>query len=141
LAGQAVTTLASHDVKTLLILTSGFNRMAAADGKPDPAASSEYVFVFDIRGPSPRQVQVIPVPDTDSGVVFAPDDSRFFVSGGVDDNVHIYSRGDKGWAEAGAPIALGHKAGLGIDVKPSAAGLDVSEDGKLLVVANRMNDS
>jgi DNA-binding beta-propeller fold protein YncE len=141
LAGQAVTTATSHDGKTLLILTSGFNRMSTPQGKPDPGASSEYVFVFDISGPSPKQIQVVQVPDTDSGMVFAPDDSRFFVSGGVDDNVHMYARSDKGWAEAGAAVALGHTRGLGIDVKPSAAGLDVSEDGKLVVVANRMNDS
>lgn len=161
LAGQAVTTTVSHDGKTLLVLTSGFNRMAGPDGKQDPAASNEYVFVFDISGAVPKQVQVVQVPDTDSGIVFAPDDSRFYVSGGVDDNVHVYmlelksgtgvaetggpesnpGRGRGSWVEAGAPIALGHKAGLGIDVKPSAAGLAVSEDGTVLVVANRMNDS
>jgi DNA-binding beta-propeller fold protein YncE len=155
LAGQAVTTAVSHDGKTLLVLTSGFNRLATPEGKPDPTASSEYVFVFDISGAAPKQVQVVQVPNTDSGMVFAPDDSRFFVSGGVDDNVHVYMRrpkaadaggdargpGEKIWAEAGAPIALGHKAGLGIDVMPSAAGLDVSDDGTVLVVANRMNDS
>jgi len=141
LAGQAVTTAVSHDGKTLLILTSGFNRLSGPDGKQDPLASNEYVFVFDISGSAPKQVQVVQVPDTDSGMVFSPDDSRFLVSGGVDDNLHIYAKNDKGWTEAGAPIALGHKAGLGIDVKPSAAGVDVSEDGKLAVVANRMNDS
>src|SRR5579862_1936427 len=173
LAGQAVTTAVSHDGKTLLILTSGFNRMAGPDGKADPGASNEYVFVFDISGATPRQVQVVQVPNTDSGIVFAPDDSRFFVSGGVDDDVHVFVRGspstaasafalrataDKSprspspmlrtgeetraiWTEAGAPIALGHAKGLGIDVQPSAAGLDVSEDGTVLVVANRMNDS
>ena len=159
LAGQAVTTAPSHDGKTLLILTSGFNLMSRPDGKKDPAASDEYVFVFDISGSTPKQVQVVPVPNTDSGLVFAPDDSRFFVTGGVDDNVHVYARatsasstatrspsptlraGEESWAEAGEAITLGHKRGLGIDVKPSAAGLDVSGDGKLVVVANRMNDS
>lgn len=141
LVGQAVTTATSHDGKTLLILTSGFNRMATPDGKPDPRASSEYVFVFDISGVTPKQIEALQVPNTDSGLVFSPDDSRFFVSGGVDDNIHIYTRTDNGWAEAGEPIALGHKKGLGIDVKPSAAGLDISPNGKLAVVANRMNDS
>ena len=41
LAGQAVTTATSHDGKTLLILTSGFNRMSTPEGKQDPRASSE----------------------------------------------------------------------------------------------------
>ncbi len=140
-AGQAVTTTVSHDGKTLLILTSGFNRMASPQGKMDSAASSEYVFVFDISGRAPKQAQVVEIPDTDSGIAFAPDDSRFFVAGGVDDDLHIYARGEKDWSEDGAPIALGHKAGLGIDAKPSAAGLVVSDDGQLAVIANRMNDS
>ena len=140
-AGQAVTTAVSHDGKTLLILTSGFNRVASPEGKMDAGASNEYVFVFDIGSGTPKQTQIVQVPDTDSGVTFAPDDERFLVSGGVDDNLHVYTRGDKGWSEDGAAIPLGHKAGLGIDMKPSAAGVDVGEDGKLAVVANRMNDS
>jgi YVTN family beta-propeller protein len=140
-AGQAVTTAVSHDGKTLLILTSGFNRMSLPEGKKDPAASNEYVFVFDVSGGSPKQTQVVQVPDTDSGILFSPDDKRFFVTGGVDDNLHIFARGDSGWAEDGAAIALGHKAGLGINMKPSAAGLDISDDGHLAVIANRMNDS
>jgi YVTN family beta-propeller protein len=140
-AGQAATTAVSHDGKTLLILTSGFNRMSFPQGKKDPDASNEYVFVFDISGGAPKQTQVVQVADTDSGIVFAPDDGRFFVSGGVDDNVHTYARDGSGWKEDGAAVALGHKTGIGIDVKPSAAGLDVSEDGHLIVVANRMNDS
>src|SRR5690349_1086446 len=32
-AGQAVTTAASHDGKTLLVLTSGFNQLSDASGK------------------------------------------------------------------------------------------------------------
>ncbi len=140
-AGQAVTTATSHDGKTLLILTSGFNRMALPAGKMDAAASNEYVFVFDISAGSPKQTQVIQIPDTDSGIVFASDDARFYVSGGVDDNVHVYAHRESGWAEDGEPIALGHKAGLGTDVKPSAAGLAVSDDGQLAVIANRNNDS
>jgi DNA-binding beta-propeller fold protein YncE len=140
-AGQAVTTVASHDGKTLLVLTSGFNRMALPTGKPDPDASDEYIFVFDIANGAPKQTQVLKVPDTDSGVIFAPDDRRFYVAGGVDDNLHVYAHGENGWAEGGAAIPLGHKAGLGIDVKPSAAGVALSDDGKLAVVANRMNDS
>jgi YVTN family beta-propeller protein len=140
-AGQAVTTAVSHDSKTLLVLTSGFNLVSTAEGKKDGDASQEYVFVFDISGQTPKQSQVLKIPNTDCGIAFSPDDSHFFVAGGVDDSVHIFARGDSGWAEDGSPIALGHKAGLGIGIKPSAAGLDVSEDGSLVVVANRMNDS
>ena len=140
-AGMAVTTLASHDGKTLLILTSGFNRWALPSGLPDPAASSEYVFVFDIGRREPRQTQILHVPDTDGGIAFAPDDSHIYVSGGVDDAVHVYVGANGLWTEDGAPIALGHKTGLGIATKPSAAGLAVTADGSKVVVADRHNDS
>ncbi|HUO93002.1 MAG TPA: bifunctional YncE family protein/alkaline phosphatase family protein [Rhizomicrobium sp.] len=140
-AGMAVTTVASHDGKTLLILTSGFNRWSLPNGKPDPAASSEFVFVYDITEHTPKQTQVIPVPNTDVGIAFAPDDSRFYVSGGVDDSLRVYARGANGWAEEGTAVKFGHKVGLGIEVKPSAAGLAVSADGSKIVVADRHNDA
>lgn len=140
-AGMAVTTVASHDGKTLLILTSGFNRWSLPNGKPDPAASSEFVFVFDITKHTPVQTQVIRVANTDVGIAFAPDDQHFYVAGGVDDMLHVYARGANGWAEDGAAIAFGHKTGLGIEVKPSAAGLAGSADGGKVVVADRHNDA
>lgn len=139
--GMAVTTVASHDGKTLLILTSGFNRLSLPSGRMDPAASSEYVFVFDITGRTPRQTQVVHVADTDGGIAFAPDDSRFFVAGGVDDTVHVYARLGDHWAQDGAAVALGHKSGLGLGIKPSAAGLAVTADGARVVVADRHNDA
>jgi YVTN family beta-propeller protein len=139
-ANQAVTTITSHDGKTLLVLTSGFNLVADASGKAK-AHGNEFVFVFDISAHTPKQIQIVEVPNTDSGIVFAPDDSRFYVAGGVDDSVHIFSHNNGLWAEDGAAIALGHKAGLGLAVKPSAAGLDVTADGSKIVVANRYNDS
>ena len=138
--GQAVTTAASHDGKTLLVLTSGFNLISDATGTAK-AHSGEYVFVFDISAHAPKQVQVLTVPDSDSGIVFSPDDSHFYVSGGVDDCVHVFARADGRWSEAGKPVVLGHKAGLGIEVKPSAAGLDVTADGRKIVVADRHDDS
>ncbi|HEV2615865.1 MAG TPA: bifunctional YncE family protein/alkaline phosphatase family protein, partial [Candidatus Acidoferrales bacterium] len=54
--------------------------------------------------------------------------------------VHVFAKDDGKWAEAAA-IKLGHKHGLGIDVKPEAAGIGVTADGKKLVVANFENDS
>jgi YVTN family beta-propeller protein len=138
--GMAVTTLVSHDAKTLLILTSGFNLLSDQTGTK-PAHSSEYVFVYDISSRTPKKLQVLEVPNSDSGIVFAPDDSHFYVAGGVDDDVHVFAETNGRWAEDGAPIKLGHKMGNGLAVKPSAAGLDVTADGARLVVANRYNDS
>src|SRR6266850_5471099 len=45
-AGQAVTTTVSPDGQTLLILTSGYNRNNAADGRQTSGESNEYVFVY-----------------------------------------------------------------------------------------------
>src|SRR6516165_1027033 len=58
---MAVTSALSPDGNTLLILTSGFNQNLDATGNVDPNTSNEYVFVFDVTGPSPRQVQVIQI--------------------------------------------------------------------------------
>jgi DNA-binding beta-propeller fold protein YncE len=140
LAGQASAAVLSPDGSTLLILTSGFNRMAGPDGKLAPDASNEYVFVFDVSGKAPVKKQVLQIPDSYLGLVWAPDGRRFYVSGGVDDDVVEFVRSDQGFGQ-GRTILLGHKAGLGIDVKPEVAGLAVSPDGRRLLAANLQNDS
>jgi len=150
-AGQAVSTALSPDGKTLLVLTSGFNRWADATGNPIPQYSAEYVFVFDVSRRTAVQRQAILVPNTYGGIAFSPDGKRFYASGGVDDSIHLYSWTGSLWAEDGAPIALKHGPGNGLTkgfpgitgptVGPQAAGLDVTADGKRLVVANYENDS
>jgi DNA-binding beta-propeller fold protein YncE len=139
-AGQASAAVVSPDGKTLLILTSGFNRMFGADGKPIPDQSTEFVFVYDIAGAAPVKRQVIAVPDSFIGLAFAPAGDRFFVSGGVDDDVLEFVAGANGY-QAGRVFRLGHKAGLGLAVKPEVAGLAVSPDGRRLLAANVQNDS
>jgi DNA-binding beta-propeller fold protein YncE len=141
LAGEAIRTEISPDGRTLLILTSGYNRLFDAGGKPIAADSGQYVFVFDIAGKTPVQRQVLHVPNTDMGLAFAPDGTRFYVAGGGDDDVHVFARGPAGWTEAGAPIPLGHAHGVGLDQSPDVAGLAVSADGRLLLAANQYNDS
>src|SRR5262249_22662444 len=59
-----VTTAASPDGNTLLILTSGFNRNNGSDGKTIAQQSNEYVFVYDIRRQPPALKQVLKVPNT-----------------------------------------------------------------------------
>src|SRR5215813_3746380 len=155
--GQAVSTAVSPDGKTLLILTSGFNLNANASGTAvDPATSTEFVFVFDISTGAPNQRQAIPVPNTFSGIAWAPDGNAFYVGGGQDDNVHAYAKSGGLWAEKGAPIAFHHTAfgvpqpagnGLfslpqfGAAVGPLTAGLGITADGRKLIVANLENDS
>src|SRR5262244_1024315 len=45
LAGQAVTSVLSPDGRTLLVLTSGYNRNRGPDGQDIPSESNEYVFI------------------------------------------------------------------------------------------------
>ena len=129
LAGQAVTTVVSPDGDTLLVLTSGYNMLRDSSGQAIPADSTQFVFVYDISQHKPRQKQVIQVPNTYSGIAFDPSGKAFFVSGGVDDNVHFYAVGAEGrWSEEqGSPVALGHKGvGIGISMKPQAAGVAIT---------------
>lgn len=140
-ADHAVDMATSPDGKTLLILTSGYNRVNNLDGRI-PEESNEYLFVFNIAGGKPVQKQAIQVPNTFNGVAWNPNGKAFYVSGGVDDNIHVYSKKGPLWAEDGEPIALGHNgAGEGLFVKPMAAGLSVNASGTYLLVANYENDS
>src|SRR4029077_17680327 len=98
-AGQAAGVSTSPDGRMLAILTSGFNRFFGPDGKaaPDgklypPELSSEYVFVFDVSHPEPRQVQVLTLPNTYQGLAWAPSSQRLFASGGKDDVVLEFVR-------------------------------------------------
>jgi len=96
-AGQAVTTVVSPDGKTLLILTSGYNRIFYPVGTPyggyinsdltayDYANSEEYVFIYDISQGAPVQKQVVTIPNSYNGITFDPSGTAFYVSGGVGD--------------------------------------------------------
>jgi YVTN family beta-propeller protein len=164
LAGQAVTTVVSPDRKTLLVLTSGYNRVYKL-GVPAPPYpwygpdSNEYVFIYDISTPTPRKKQAaVQIPNSYSGIVFDPSGKAFYVAGGGSDNVHIFTVNAAGiWAETpGSALALGHNGqGIGLNLKPTgaiainsqvgvvpcAAGVAISNDGKTLVAANYYNDS
>jgi YVTN family beta-propeller protein len=142
-AGQAVTSVVSPNQKTLLVLTSGYNQLDDSKGNYVAADSTEFVFVFDISRRVPVQTQVLKVPNTYAGIVFDPSSTTFYVTGGVDDDVHVFDLGAGGWAErAGSPVQLGHNnAGVGLEVPPAAAGIAITADGQQIVVANYYNDS
>ena len=65
--------------------------------------------------------------------------------------MHVFALGSGGWAESGAPVALGHGTsanglfsnlpGFGSAVAPEAASLALTADGSKLVVADYENDS
>jgi DNA-binding beta-propeller fold protein YncE len=141
----AQTTAISPDGKTLLILTSGFNKLRDANGKVQPQDSSEYIFVFDISAPSvPVKTQVVLVPRAFGGLVWSPDGTKFYVAGGPDDNVHTYAQVNGQWADSGTPISLGHKGNVmnqETGVAPTVAGIGITSDGTTVVVANWETDS
>ena len=165
LASHAVTTVVSPDHRTLLILTSGYNRVSNTHLVPVPPAptwvasdSNEYVFIYDISIPKPVKRQVLQIPYTYNGIVFDPSGTAFYVSGGPSDVVFIFARGiDGSWGEKPTVLPLGHKGlGLGLAVPPDApqtpinervgvvpcaAGVAISNDGQTLVAANYYNDS
>jgi DNA-binding beta-propeller fold protein YncE len=159
LVDHAVTSATSPDGKTLLILTSGYNRVYdTPTPRPNLALSSEHVFIYDISTATPFKKQVVRIPNSYNGIVFDPSGKAFYVAGGVSDNVHVVTLGADGtWSEPGPPLPLGHhnlgnglvgqadvgtgSINLQVGVKPCAAGVAVSGDGKTLVVANYYNDS
>src|SRR6266436_4784255 len=143
--GQAVSTAISPDGRTLLILTSGYNSQnftaGPNKGNTNPDESNEYIFVFDISGGKPLQTQVLQVPNAFDGLAFNPNGKEFYVSGGPDDNVHVFvNRGSRWTEDTKSPIVLGNgKAVFGISA--AAGGIAVTADGKRLVVANYEHDS
>jgi DNA-binding beta-propeller fold protein YncE len=139
-AGQAAALALSPDGRTLLLLTSGFNRLDDASGKIIPALSNEYVFVYDVASGVPRRRQVLQIPNSFEGIAWSPGGDRFYVSGGVDERIYEFRDGPSGFAP-GLTFPLGKGAGLGLLAKPMAAGLSVSPDGRRLLVADYQNDA
>ncbi len=139
--GQAVTAVVSPDHRTLLVLTSGDYGIYTSTGSRDTADSTDWVFVFDITTPVPVQKQALQVPNTYNGIVFDPSGTAFYVAGGRDDNVHVFTLTGQLWSEqAGKSIALGHTSQAG-GTPPEAAGIAISSDGSKIVVTNYENDS
>ena len=146
-AGQATAIATSPDGQRLAILTSGYNRYFGPDGRVTskgtlyvPELSTEYVFLFDITSPRPKQLQVLTVPNTFQGLAWAPASDRLFASGGQDDTVVEFIRDGDSFGP-GRIFKLGHSAGIGLHATPETGGLAVSPDGSWLLVANLQNDS
>src|SRR5258708_27884238 len=139
-AGQASAVALSPDRRTLLILTSGYNRNAGADGKQVPSLSNEYVFVFDVSGATPVKRQVLQVPNTFLGIAWAPSGERFYVSAGVDDAILEYQSGAQDYHEP-PHFPFCHPAGLGLQAKPRAARSSTFPQSQFLPAPNLPNHS
>src|SRR5208282_6015663 len=107
LAGQAVSSVVSGN--TLLVLTTGFNRIyygdsiadmafaaggnvqlvtpgaPAAGGLPANSPSSEYVFIYDISTGTPVYKQNVMIPNSYNGIAWDPTGAAFYVSSGMGD--------------------------------------------------------
>ncbi len=93
-------------------------------------------------GRSPVKKQALPVPNTFNGIAWHPNGNAFYVSGGRDDNVHVFVRAGDAWAEQLPALDLGnHPSVSGGAYQPMAAGLAVDASGRFLVVANMLYDS
>jgi len=153
-AGQAEKAVVSPDGKTLAILTAGMNSLYDSTGVVDTAASTQFLFLYDISGAnktSPVLKQVIQQLNAHVGLVWAPDSQTLYAAGGCDDAVYAYSNLGTSFALK-TQISLGHapngcvsnaanRTGLGLGVQPNVAGLAISADGTTLVAANNYNDS
>jgi YVTN family beta-propeller protein len=180
-AAGAMSLALSPDGSTLLALTSGFNAdYQYPDGRPmrfpvrDPITGAvskvttvltQWIFIYRASPDGSLQLaQRIALPNAFIGLVWAPDSRRFYVSGGIDDRILVYSRQRDEFAFDAPAIVLGHnshdRAPLpsydgGINARTvagkrdrdrlgfsaMAAGLALSADGNALAVANLQNDS
>ena len=131
---------ASPDGALIALLTSGFNGMALPDGKPDRAHSTERLMIFRPSPAGAAKLAEVPLPATFAGVAWSPDGKRIAATLGVGDAVVTFAWDGAKLTPDGAPIALGHAAGLGLRVKPAAAGVVWVSAGRLLVT-NFFNDS
>jgi YVTN family beta-propeller protein len=143
-AGEAVRSHLSPDGTTLAVITAGQNSLIKADGNVDTAASTQFIFIYNVAGANttkPLLTQVIQQTNAHVGLVFSPDGKTLYGTGGADDIVYAYTVTGGTWSLA-TKIALGHKnVGVGLGVQPNASGLGISADGKTLVAVNNYNDS
>ncbi|MEI8030269.1 MAG: bifunctional YncE family protein/alkaline phosphatase family protein [Comamonadaceae bacterium] len=143
-AGEAVRSQLSPDGTTLAILCAGQNSLYKADGTVDAKNSTQYIFFYNVAGANqakPLLTQVIQQTNAHVGLVFSPDGNTLYAAGGSDDAVYVYAKTAGAWAPV-KQLALKHSGiGVGLKVQPNAGGMDVSANGKTLVVANNYNDS
>src|SRR6201981_3332078 len=112
-AGEAVKAVVSPDGKTLAILTAGMNSLYDSAGNVETAASTQFLFLYDIAGANkthPVLKQVIQQLNAHVGLVWAANSQTLYASGGCDDAVYAYSSNGSSFARS-ATIPLGHAPG------------------------------
>ncbi len=126
-AAEAVTTALSPDGKTLLVLTSGYNKnfkdeetgteftypvLDPQTGAPSSVTTpnAEWVFVFDVSSGSLVKKQQINIPNTYNGLTWSPDGKRFYVSAGIDDRIYVYTYNSSEYVPEAPFILLSHNS-------------------------------
>jgi DNA-binding beta-propeller fold protein YncE len=146
LAGQPMTVAVSPNGRTMLVLTTGYNLLNSPAGANLTAAGNEYVFVYDISTNKLVQLGVVPLPAAYAGIVWNPNSTEFYVSGGAGDLVFVIEVSATGFSLGGTigmnhPNTTGFGSGNGLGIPSIVAGLAVNASGTRLLVCNHMNDS
>ena len=131
-AGQAAAIALSPDGRTLLILTSGYNRIVGPDGKHIPAALERICLRLRRAAAAPpiKRAGARPSPNTFLGLAWAPcGRSLLCLRRRGRRRAGVRARRRRPLRAPARTFKLGHQAGLGLAVKPEAAGLAVSPDG------------
>src|SRR5262249_20511799 len=82
-SGEAVRSQLSPDGKTLAILCAGQNSLDKPDGTTDTAASTQFIFLYDVSGThkqAPVLSQVIQQTNSHVGLVFSPDGNTLYAT-------------------------------------------------------------
>src|SRR5215467_6121889 len=106
IAGEAVRSQLSPDGRTLAVLCAGQNSLVKPDGTNDTAASTQFIFLYDVSGThkqEPLLSQVIQQTNSHVGLVFSPDGSTLYAAGGRDDVIYTYGKSGGSWMSV--PIA------------------------------------
>jgi len=145
-AGQPVSMALSPDGNMLVVLTSGYNLVTGSNGQQAAAASTDFVFAYDVTANQLTYKQALPVAGAFAGVAWNPKGDEFYIAGAVKDTVYIFTA-KSGSFVANGSIPLWHKdpfgfgSGLGLGIQAIAAGVACNARGDRLVVTNYANDS
>jgi len=96
IAGEAVRSQLSPDGRTLAVLCAGQNSLYAPDGTVDTAASTQFIFLYDVGGAhrdAPLLLQVLRQTNAHVGLAFSPDGGTLYAAGGRDDAIYAYVKG------------------------------------------------
>ncbi len=171
--GAIQSALNPADGKTLVVMTSGYNTYDTANGASAAASYNsvsgpEYIFAFDTTNPIAPVRNLNPLgqtgatpaaaltpQDTFQGLIWSPDGTKLYVSGGTDANIYVYNfnLATKTFSgptaitlipAVGVPAPADADAnGLGNNfyLGPQTSGLALDSSGRKLVALNMLNDS